>query len=334
MKLFAKKSEALEALKKTLSKENDIFKKIVIEANHKNKWFAIPFIWQQIDAINEMFLNEEYLIKWLEKYSYKKPAKTLGLILAGNIPLVGFHDILVAFVSDIPTKIKLSNKDRVLVSFVLEQLSLVDSNWKFEIVDKLTYFDSVIATGSNNTNRYFSYYFGKVPNILRKNRNSIAVLDGNESKKDLEKLGADIFSYFGLGCRNVSKIWVPQNYPVEQLFDSFSSFSFVKEHHLYKDNYDYNRTLLLMNKTPHLANDFLILKEDDSLHSRLATVHYSFYKNKETIQNEIIYSHSDIQCIVSAKNKLWNATPFGTSQYPKVNEYADNKDTLHFILSL
>lgn len=328
------KIERLQELKALLNEDNESLNTAVRQAEIKNKWFTHESIWKSIEAIKTQFLDIDKLKTWLVNYPFNAIEKTLGIITAGNIPLVGFHDVLCAFVLNAKTKVKLSSKDEILMKYIIAQLQALDITWEVEIVERLVDFDAVIATGSDNSNRYFEQYFKKVPSILRRNRNSIAVLDGSETKEDLNLLAKDVLDYFGLGCRNVSKIFVPKGYDITVLFPHFDLYQEYVNHNLYKDNYDYNRTLLLMNLDKHLANDFIIAKEDESLHSRLATVHYAFYDKIEEVQDYIIEHNEQIQVVVSNETDLWYSVPFGASQAPTLSDYADNIDTMEFLLSL
>lgn len=334
MNLTEYKIERLQELKEKLHPKNEKLSTAIRQAAIKNKWFTPTHSWEMIEAIKADFLDQEKLSNWLANYEVKEVNKSLGLILAGNLPLVGFHDILCAFLLNVPLKVKLSEKDSVLSKYLLEELQALDITWQVEFVERLQDFEAVIATGSNNSNRYFEQYFQQVPRLLRKNRNSLAVIRGDESEEELQGLAHDALSFFGLGCRSISKIFIPKDYQVEKLFKYFDIYQEYINQHLYKDNYDYNRTLLLMNQTPHLANDFLMLQENESLQSRLATIHYSFYEHAEVIQNYIIKHHEDIQAVVSKENELWKSVPFGQAQRPSLSDYADHIDTIDFLLSL
>lgn len=334
MNLTEYKIERLQELKAKLNADNEQLNTAIRQAAIKNKWFTPEHSWEMIEAIKTDFLDAEKLKAWLSNYEIKEVNKSLGLILAGNLPLVGFHDILCAFVLNVPIKVKLSEKDSVLTKYFIEELAALDITWKVEFVERLNDYDAVIATGSNNSNRYFEQYFQHVPSLLRKNRNSLAVIQGDETEEELNGLAHDALSFFGLGCRSISKIFVPKAYEVEKLFKHFDLFQEYLNHHLYKDNYDYNRTLLLMNNTPHLANDFVMLKEDAALQSRLATIHYSYYEQAEEVQNDIIQHHEDLQVVVSKENPLWKSVGFGQAQRPGLSDYADHIDTIDFLLSL
>lgn len=317
-------------------------------AERKNPWFAPSFVRYATEAIIHEMLNEAKLEEWLSRYQLQVPSleemapveakKTVGLIFAGNIPLVGFHDFLCGYVTDVNMKIKLSSRDDELFPPLLKAFTGIDKSLskKVEIVDKLKNFDAVIATGSDNTNRYFDYYFRDYPKILRRNRNSVAILTGNETKEDLERLADDIFLYFGFGCRNVSKLYVPVGYDVTVLFPAFEKkYSWLHQHTRYMNNYDYNRTMLMLNKTPHLANEFLMLTENPSIPSPIATLHYEYWQNENELRQKLRLEEDKIQCVVSREPGRWHLhSPviFGQSQHPELWDYADGVDTIKFLL--
>ena len=333
------KIENLVALGEKLKSSKELPEKI-LAAERKNPWFIKQFGEQSINAVINEMLNEEKLKKWLGNYELKEINKTIGLIFAGNIPLVGLHDFLCCYVTGCKIKIKLSSKDDELFLFVLNQLIEIDSALKdkVEIVDTLKNFDAVIATGSDNTNRYFEYYFRNHPKILRKNRNSIAILTGEESTDDLEKLADDIFLYFGFGCRNVSKLYVPVGYDLTQLFPVFEkNYKWLHNHNKFMNNYDYNRTLLMLNKAPHLANEFLMLVENISIPSNIGTLHYEYWHDEKVLNTSLKQQEEKIQCVVSNQPAKWNfasSVKFGQAQHPQLWDYADGVDTIDFLLRL
>jgi hypothetical protein len=308
-------------------------------AEARNPWFTAEFAQQAVTAIANEMLTEEKLNRWLSAYPVRTIGKTVGLIFAGNVPLVGFHDFLCGYVAGCPVKIKLSSKDDDLFPTVLALLAEIDK-WvkdKVELTNTLKDFDAVIATGSNNTNRYFEYYFRNYPKILRANRNSVAILTGNESKEELEKLADDIFLYFGFGCRNVSKLYVPVGYDLGSLFPAFEKYAWLHQHTKYMNNYDYHRTLLLMNKTPHLSDDKVMLVEDTRIASPIATLHYEYWHDEKVLASKLKHDTEKIQCVVSGTPGRWGAVSeaaFGNAQHPALNDYADGVDTIQFILSL
>ncbi len=310
---------------------------IIDSAVHKNAWYTKPNILQQIHAIAQN-LTHDQLEKWLMDVPNQDIDKSVGLVLAGNLPLVGFHDIMCVLLAGFTAKIKVSSDDAGLTKFILDQLIDIEPQFfkKIQLLDKLENFDLVIATGSNNSARYFEYYFGKKPNIIRKNRNSLSVLSGNETKEQLQALGHDIFDYFGLGCRSVSKIFIPEGYDIAKLLDNLESFHSIKDHSKYNNNYDFNKSIYLINKNKHFDNGFLLLKEDESLASPLAVVHFEYYKAKEDVEKYILAHKEDIQCVTSDMDLQVADVPvfpFGASQYPSLDDYADNVNTLDFLLA-
>lgn len=310
-----------------------------LKAEHKNPWFTAQFVEYALNAIAHEMLAEEKLTTWLRRYPMHVVNKTIGLVFAGNLPLVGFHDFLCCYVAGAKMKIKLSSKDDTLFQSLLRILSDIDpaTQQQVEIVETLKDFDAVIATGSDNTNRHFEYYFRKYHKILRKNRNAIAILTGEEKPGDLELLADDVFLYFGFGCRNVSKIYVPVGYDVTLLFPYFEKYKWLHHHGKYMNNYDYNRTLLLLNKTPHLANEFISIIENESIPSPISNLHYQFWHDENVLNTQLKEMAEKIQCIVSAEPEKWSAASsvsFGQSQHPELWDYADGVDTIAFLLSL
>jgi hypothetical protein len=304
-----------------------------------NPWFTESNIIQSLKAIGE-FLQEEKVEFWIKKYpelENQNEVKKIGVITAGNIPLVGFHDFLSILISGNIFYGKLSSKDNRLLIFMSDYLISLNSEFKDLIQfteDKLESFDAVIATGSDNTSRYFEYYFGKYPNIIRKNRSSVAVLDGNESVEDLKSLAFDIFSYFGLGCRNVSKLFFPKDYNLELFFENIKHFDFIYNHNKYANNYDYNRSVYLMNQVQHLDNGFVLLKEDENLSSPLGVLFFQYYDDEKKVKDYLETNEDRIQCVVSNSNFVDNTISFGNAQRPELWDYADNIDTMKFLLNL
>lgn len=309
---------------------------LISSAKQYNAWFTPQSTAMAIKAISEM-LNETDLDQWIDTNT-DEPVKmnAIGLILAGNIPLVGFHDILCVLASGNKALIKLSSQDKQLIPYILSKLSEIEPLFteQFEFIERLKDFDAVIATGSNNTSRYFEYYFSKVPHIIRKNRNSIAFLNGNENREELKSLGHDIFDYFGLGCRNVSKIYVPKGYNFNTFFESIEEFKSVADHHKYNNNYDYNKSIFLVNMDKHLDNGFLLLKEDKRMASPLAVVYYEEYESIQEAEIELLANEDGIQCIISRSDLSMNVLPFGQSQRPGLWDYADGVDTMAFLRGL
>ncbi len=303
-------------------------------AQHHNGWFTSENILYSFERWAEL-LSSTQLQDWLSAYEMdKNTSKTVALIMAGNIPLVGFHDFLCTVISGNTALIKLSSNDKVLLPLVAQYITEIEPSLANQISfaeGKLENFDAVIATGSDNTSRYFEHYFGKKPNIIRKNRNSAAILTGKETKEQLSALGEDIFTYYGLGCRSVSKIYVPKGYDFDLLFNALYPFKNVIEQHKYANNYDYNKAVYLMSLYKVLENGFLMLKEDKSYASPIATVFYEYYDSLEVLKDRLDSDKDLIQCIV-ANGVLANEIPFGTTQKPSLGDYADNVDTVDFLL--
>ena len=322
-------------------KELDTF---IARAATYNPWFTAEFTRFAIDGIIEKMLNREKLEQWLSRYNItkdEKAPKTIGIIMAGNLPLVGFHDFLCAYISGSGIKVKLSGKDEILFPYVYEKLLQIDPSLheRSAIIERLEGFDAVIATGSNNTNRYFEYYFRNYPKILRRNRSSIAILNGSETDADLFGLADDIFMYFGFGCRNVSKLYVPEDYDITRLFPYFGKYKWMHSHTKYMNNYDYNRTLLLMNRTVHLANEIIMIEENPAISSPVSVLYFERYNNVKNLAVKLHGNLSNIQCIVSNKSVSLDGgfkdiVKFGHTQVPDLWDYADNVDTLDFIFSL
>jgi hypothetical protein len=328
----------LSELGKRLKESEEVKDNIELAAG-KNPWFTEQFVQHALDAVVNEMLNKQKLKEWLTRYELKPVNKTIGLIFAGNLPLVGFHDFLCCYVAGCKMKIKLSSKDDSLFPFIIRMLSSIDSELvnRIEFVETLKDYDAVIATGSNNTHRYFEYYFRNHPKILRKNRNSVAILTADETKDDLEKLADDIFLYFGFGCRNVSKLYVPVDYDFAKLFPHFEKYKWLHQHTKYMNNYDYNRTILLLNKTPHLSNDFVMIRENVSIPSPISVLHYEYWHDEKILNSHLKQQHEKIQCVVSNHPEQWNFSSsfqFGEAQHPALWDYADGIDTLNFLLSL
>lgn len=326
--------EAFAKLGEWMLDLDETSKSIVENAQYKNPWYTPSHIHSQFVALGSN-LTSDTLNQWLAEYTAPETNKTVGLILAGNLPLVGFHDILCTLIMGFTAQIKVSSDDAGLTTLVLNKLKEIQPafNEKIQLVEKLTHFDLIIATGSNNSSRYFEYYFGKKPHIIRKNRNSIAVISGNETTDELKALGNDIFDYFGLGCRSVSKVFIPKDYNMATFFEAMESFSTIKDHFKYNNNYDYNKSIYLINKDKHFDNGFLLLKEDKAISSPLAVVFYEEYETTKEVETTLNAEHENIQCVVSSLD-LQISSPlfsFGQSQCPALDDYADNVNTLKFL---
>ncbi len=312
----------------------DSFLEMIRTESQYNPWFTEHFVRYALDGLSAM-LKPESIDQWLQMYDFpNSPAKRVAVIMAGNIPMVGFHDFITVLVSGHYFLGKASGKDQRLLKKVGEMLQFLQPEIKERIAwydERISDFDAIIATGSNNTSRYFDYYFGKYPNIIRKNRNSVAVLSGDESPEDLSALGEDIFAYFGLGCRNVAKLFVPEDYDFDAFFKAIQSYQHLYDHNKYANNVDYYRSVFLLNQMPHLDNGFLILREDASVYSPVGVLHYQKYKDTEDINALLSFQQADIQCVVGAGDRR---IPFGKAQKPALWDYADNVDTMEFLIKI
>lgn len=313
---------------------------VIAKAKVENPWFTEENQRFVLDLWHQQYLTEKSISDWLSNYEIpaSSTSKTIGLVLAGNIPMVGFHDVVTTYLSGNVAQIKLSEKDKILISYLLETLFTINPESKkyFQIVDRLQNYDAVIATGSNNTASHFEYYFRNVPRIIRKNRNGIAVITGNESREELALLTRDIFTFFGLGCRNVSKIYIPSGYKFEALLSSLDEWEYLQNHNKYKNNLDYNHALFLLNKMTFLQHEVLLLLESEAIASRVGSLHYEFYSESHNLEQLILSKRDEIQCIVG-HNQQWNTIEFhdfGHAQSPPLSTYADGIDTFKFLLNL
>ncbi len=321
---------------KTISDSPSIetFRKKIELAKHKNGWFTKENIHHSISQWSEV-LTANNIQKWLSAYNLSNnKEKRIAIIMAGNIPLVGFHDLLSVLITGNIALVKLSSNDQVLLPFITDHLIEIAPIFKNKVIyteGKLEKFDAVIATGSNNTARYFEHYFGQKPNIIRKNRNSVAVLNGNETQQQLQNLGEDIFRYYGLGCRSVSKLMVPKGYNFDRFFEAIYSYKGIIDGAKYANNYDYNKAVYLMSEFQILENGFLLLKEGDSYASPIATLFYEYYESKEALYSKLKKDEEHIQCVV-ANDLLATEVDFGKTQKPSLTDYADGIDTVEFLL--
>lgn len=300
----------------------------------QNAWFTRKACLYSFKYWGEM-LREESLSRWLAPYPDPKGKSIkVALILAGNIPLVGLHDFLSVLLTGNQALVKCASNDRLLMPSLAERLigfaPELEGRIRFT-EGRLGEFDAVIATGSNNTSRYFEYYFSKKPHVIRKNRNGVAVLTGNESFDDLKGLGADVFRYFGMGCRSISKVFVPEGYDFDLLFRAFYDHKDIINHQKYANNYDYNKAIYLMSGSEMLDNGFLLLKEDSSIGSPIGTLFYETYTSATSLGEKLQMSEIQLQCIIGGKDTQ-NSIPFGKAQWPELSDYADGVDTIDFLL--
>ena len=333
--IFRKVSGETNALSTTSdSPWNRRFETAIEKARLENPWFTDQYIRMAMGPWGAL-LEPTTLANWINQYGEPHgPPKRVALILAGNIPMVGFHDLLAVLCTGHTALLKFASKDSILLSEVASYLSeeypLLAPRIE-KVTSTLGQFDAVIATGSNNTGRYFQYYFGQKPHIIRKNRTGIAVLDGQESPEELTALGDDVFRYFGLGCRNVSKIYLPEGLPIAEVIARWEAHKKVLNHHKYANNYHYQKSVWLMNGAAFTDGGFVLAKEDSALFAPLATVYFESYKNFAELKNHLTEFKDDIQCVVS-HSPITGAVPFGQAQQPGLDDYADGVDTVEFLL--
>lgn len=313
-----------------INANNEEWQEIKLRAAGANSWFTAEHIDMAAEAIADQYLEQDKLEKWIASYKLPVEPKRIGIVMAGNIPMVGFHDMLCGFISGHNMVIKLSSKDTVLMKHLITKLTEWDPNTaaQFEVAEVLKGCDAYIATGSNNSARYFEQYFAKYPHIIRRNRTSVAVLDGTETEEELQLLGRDIFSFFGLGCRNITQVCIPGGYDIPKLLDAFNSYNDVITHHKYKHNYDYYLAIYLLNRVPYLASDSLLMVENEIPFSAVSVLHYRFYDDKAALLKELSGS-ADVQCITGH-----GLVPFGSTQKPALSDYADGIDTMQFMVTL
>jgi hypothetical protein len=327
--------EAFEKLGKYIHAIDEVeFQEIAQRAKNENPWFTPESLRQAFKGLTK-YLDKSNLEKWLARYNLtsQKP-KVVAVVMAGNIPLVGFHDLLSVLISGHMIQIKPSSKDTFLLTYFLKKLVEIEPRFEsfITITERLRDFNAVIATGSDNSARYFEYYFGKYPHVIRKNRTSCAVISGFESNEELMLLGADIFTYFGLGCRNVSKIYVPENYDFDKLLKSWEPYQDVMMLHKYHNNYDYQKSILLINRIPFFDSGFVLLQESEKLVSPISVVYYESYKDWDTLLRRLDQDKEKIQCVVG--NVKHASVKIGQAQSPELWDYADQVDILKFLESL
>ncbi len=306
------------------------------KVRNENPWFIPENVGMALQGISK-FLDRPILEEWVSPYALpQSSAKKIGVAMAGNIPLVGFHDLLCVLLSGHQLVAKLSAQDSVLMKFIKDQLIEIDPGFGENIFfeERLKNLDAMIATGSDNTSRYFDYYFRNIPHIIRKNRTSCAVLLGEETPDEFCRLGKDIFSYFGLGCRNVSKIFVPENFDFIPLLDNLNSFQPIIHHHKYANNYDYQKSIMLVNQTHFYDTGYVMFTESKNPVSPISVVYYESYKDQDDLTSKLQSHQEKIQCITSARGWYKKSTAFGGAQFPEVNDYADGIDTLAFLAAL
>lgn len=329
-------SELGDILRSSLAGKNTAFSAplndLLTSQQLKNPWFTPPNVRLALEAISRE-LTYDNLAKWTGSYpglDEKRDPVRVGVVMAGNIPLAGFHDFLCVLISGNTILARTSSKDPDLIRFIGGILCSVNHRFRERIIyaeDPLTGFDAVIATGSDNSSRYFEYYFGRYPHIIRKNRNSLGILEGNETSRQLEALGHDVFSYFGLGCRSISKIWIPEGYNLSSLTENWKPFEGIINHGKYAANYDFSKAVYMVNKEKFTDTGYLLLRENAALSSPVAVLHYQYYHDHDTAEAELDLLKEKIQCVTGRDH-----IPFGDAQFPHLWDYADGIDTLDFLL--
>ncbi len=306
---------------------------LLLEVHNKNKWFIDSHVIYSLKKYAECFTIER-LEQWLNAYSLKiKNKKNIGLVLAGNIPAVGFHDVICTWLSGHHPIIKCSSKDDQLIPFLCDYIEKIVKTSCFQFVYRLQYYDAVIATGTNNTIHHFEYYFRHVPNILRKNRSSIAVFNGDETTQEIHRLGIDLFMYYGLGCRNISKIYFPENYNLKDFVQKLKKFDYVGHSSKFHNNYTYQKAINFLQNTPFMDGEFFLLQENNAICSPISVIYYEYYRSIDWLKQEIKNKQDEIQCIVSNNSEIKNSISFGHSQSPQLWDYADGIDTMSFLLN-
>jgi hypothetical protein len=330
---LSRRKELLVRLGNYIQSKEEDWQKAKDKVYLENRWFIPEFIELSVNNIAQKFLQPQQVDQLIKQYGMPEEnsnPKKVGIVMAGNIPLVGFHDFFCVLLTGHHAMIKPSSKDEALITHLVNKLI----EWNDEVEQFITISgmikncDAYIATGSNNSSRYFEYYFGKYPSIIRKNRTSVAILTGYETHEELKKLSDDVYQYFGLGCRNVTKIFVPKNYDFVPLLNAFKKYDHLADHHKYKNNYDYNLAIHILNNKYYMTNNSIILIENESPFSPISQLHYEYYSNKNELREKLKKDQS-IQCIVSKKD-----IGFGEAQCPNVNDYADGIDTMKFLMSL
>ena len=315
---------------KYLTDQNPSFLDAKWKANNQNAWFLPEFIDQSTKQIVEQFLQKDILTSWTNLYPSISTENThikVGVVMAGNIPMVGFHDLLSVLIAGHTAIVKLSSKDTVLMQYVIDALKEINPEFESLIIvqEQLKNCDAYIATGSNNAGQFFEQYFRKYPNIIRKNKTSVAVLEGTETQEELDLLADDMMLYFGMGCRNVTQVWVPTGYDFIPLIKALKKYSYLADQHKFKHNYDYQLALLMMNRQFYMDAGGILMSENPSPFAAISQIHYQYYEPGTTPNLNPI----DIQCIVGK-----SGLPFGSLQKPSISQYADGVDTLAFLSTL
>lgn len=323
--------------KRISSLDSEEFYDLARRVENGNSWFTPESTRNALDALVTL-LEEKKLRDWTSRYPISENInpKSIGVMMAGNVPAVGFHDMMSVLISGHKMHGKLSSTDEVLMRWLGQELVSIEPLFGpyLSFQDMLKSKDAYIATGSDNSARYFEYYFGKYPHIIRKNRTSVAIFSGEETAEDYTALGKDIFLYFGLGCRNISKLYINDIDQLQGFLDAIEPFNSIIHHHKYRNNYDYNKSIYLVNQRDHLDNGFLLLTTDDHLVSPISVLYYELYEDRGLLLNKLESQKEKIQCMVSRNGEIKGSIPFGEAQCPGVQDYADDIDTMEFLISL
>ena len=326
-----KRIEVLGFLGEYLKDDSESYQELRYRAFMENKWFTPEYIFQSGKLIAEQMLSKEQLSIFATGYGVEEGLKnkTIGLVMAGNIPYVGFHDLLCIFLSGYRQRIKPSSKDSFMIKNLIQVAATAFPGFENLVVidEMLKGCDGYIATGSDNSARYFEQYFSKYPHIIRKNRTSVAVLDGNESQEQLEALADDVQLYFGLGCRNVTQLLVPEEYDFVPLLGALRKYDHYRDHEKYRNNFDYQLTIAIMNNRFYMSNDSIVLLKNESPFSLISQLHYQFYTDKSAALAAL--DKDKIQCIVGN-----DFIPFGEAQKPGLTDFPDGIDTMEFLASI
>ncbi len=330
--------KALSLLGKAIKElKGDEFEQLSQRIQNNNSWFTPEHTRSAFQAL-ALVLEEGQIRDWISKYKLddEPEPRNIGILMAGNIPAVGFHDLLSVLISGHHASVKLSSSDKESIQWLVDKLCDIEPRFRRAVTfeEMLKGKDAYIATGSDNSARYFNYYFGKYPHIIRKNRTSVGIFNEQETVEDYKGLARDVFQYFGLGCRNVSKIYIRQSASLNAFLDSIGELNFLSSHHKYLNNYDYNKSIFLVNKEAHLDNGFLLLKESEELVSPIGVLYYEFYQNEEDLKQKLELVKDKIQCIVSKDAWYEGSFPFGEAQCPALDDYADGVDTIAFLKQL
>ncbi|MGB1038882.1 MAG: acyl-CoA reductase [Bacteroidia bacterium] len=324
--------KAFNQLAESFEPSNEVLSANVGRTYVENNWLTKENYWLALTEWKRQ-LGKDSLQQFIANNAFSTSPKRVGIIMAGNIPMVGFHDLLCVLLSGNIAIVKPSSDDKYVIKYICSTLASLGLDNKIEVVEKLEKIDAVIATGSNNSFKYFEYYFKSIPSLLRKNRKSLAILDGSETDEDLDNLATDVFQYFGLGCRNVALVFLPKSMNITRVLDHFMSHKDIENHNKFANNYTYHRALLLMNNEQHLDTGFLLCKEKKDLNVPLACLHYVYYENQEEVNDFIQENKENIQCVVGNYYQD-GMIGFGDSQKPELQDFADNENTLDFLDNL